>query len=85
MSTASESPSTSRRKITYEAWKQLVMDADAEGVELWTEELSRGQRTAIQTPGRPGWEWPGPTADKRGPAAGKCHCSPPEIQTHHAR
>ena len=46
MSTASESPSATEKspsatkKSSYEAWKQVVMDADAEGVELWTEELS---------------------------------------------
>ena len=40
MSTASQSPSATEKKSPYEAWKQLVMDADAEGVELWTEELS---------------------------------------------
>jgi hypothetical protein len=40
MSTASES-SPATVKPSYEDWKQSVMDADAEGVELWTEELSQ--------------------------------------------
>lgn len=40
MSTASDS-SSAMGKPSYEAWKQVVMDADAEGVELWTEELNQ--------------------------------------------
>ena len=40
MSTASESSSTTE-KSAYEAWKQVVIDAEAEGVELWTEELNQ--------------------------------------------
>jgi hypothetical protein len=38
--TAPESPPSPTKKSAYEAWKQVVMDADAEGVEIWTEELS---------------------------------------------
>ena len=40
LSATEKSPSATEKKSAYEAWKQVVMDAEAEGVELWTEELS---------------------------------------------